>query len=57
MRNVIDAVNLTKQYGSVKAVDHVSFHVEDGEFFGFLGPHGAGKTTTLRMLTGVIKPE
>jgi ABC-2 type transport system ATP-binding protein len=57
MRNVIEAVNLTKLYGSVKAVDHISFEVEDGEFFGFLGPNGAGKTTTIRMLTGVIRPD
>jgi ABC-2 type transport system ATP-binding protein len=57
MRNVIEAVNLTKLYGSVKGVDHISFEVEDGEFFGFLGPNGAGKTTTIRMLTGVIRPD
>lgn len=39
------------------AVDHISFQVEKGEFFGFLGPNAAGKTTTIRMLTGVIKPD
>jgi len=57
MKNVIDAVNLTKGYGPITAVDRVSFTVESGEFFGFLGPNGAGKTTTIRMLTGVIKPD
>ncbi|MEM3071862.1 MAG: ATP-binding cassette domain-containing protein [Candidatus Bathyarchaeia archaeon] len=56
-RNIIEAVELTKQYGSLKAVDHVSFTVERGEIFGFLGPNGAGKTTTIRMLTGVVKPD
>ena len=39
------------------AVDHVSFQVQKGELFGFLGPNAAGKTTTIRMLTGVIKPD
>ena len=39
------------------AVDHISFQVEKGEFFGFLGPNAAGKTTTIRMLTGIIKPD
>jgi len=51
MVNVIEAENLTKVYGGkVKAVDHISFHVEEGEVFGFLGPNGAGKTTTIKML-------
>jgi ABC-2 type transport system ATP-binding protein len=48
---IIEAENLTKVYkGKVKAVDHISFHVEEGEVFGFLGPNGAGKTTTIKML-------
>jgi len=50
----IQVVNLTKYYGELLAVDHVSFTVRRGELFGFLGPNGAGKTTTVRMLTGVI---
>ena len=51
MANIIEAENLTKVYkGKVKAVDHISFHVEEGEVFGFLGPNGAGKTTTIKML-------
>jgi len=52
----IEAVNLTKRYGDLVAVDHISFEVKKGEIFGFLGPNGAGKTTTIRMLTGVTKP-
>src|SRR5215475_2404412 len=43
--------NLTKYYGDRRAVDNISFHIEDGEIVGFLGPNGAGKTTTLRILT------
>lgn len=49
---IIEAENLTKIYnGKIKAVDHISFQVEQGEIFGFLGPNGAGKTTTIKMLT------
>ena len=54
--NAIEAVGLTKYYGSFLAVDDVSFTVRKGEVFGFLGPNGAGKTTTIRMLTGVLRP-
>lgn len=53
----IEVRDLTKRYGSLCAVDHVSFEVWDGEFFGFLGPNGAGKTTTARVLTGVIRAD
>ena len=42
----IEVSNITKQYGDVLAVDHISFTVDKGELFGFLGPNGAGKTTT-----------
>ncbi|MDP6931954.1 MAG: ATP-binding cassette domain-containing protein, partial [Myxococcota bacterium] len=45
---------LTKRFGSLTAVDHVSFEVEKGEILGFIGPNGAGKTTTMRMLTGFL---
>lgn len=51
---MIHAENLTKQFGSLTAVDHVSLDVEEGEVFGFLGPNGAGKTTTVRMLASLI---
>ena len=48
---MIEAENLTKVYnGKVKAVDHISFSIEEGEVFGLLGPNGAGKTTTIKML-------
>jgi len=53
---IIAASGLTKQYGEILAVDHVSFKVKKGEIFGFLGPNGAGKTTTIRTLTGLSKP-
>ncbi len=51
---IMGADGLTKRYGDLVAVNHVSFRVARGETFGFLGPNGAGKTTTIRMLTGVI---
>ena len=51
MSKIIEAEGLTKIYkGKVKAVDHISFSVDEGEVFGFLGPNGAGKTTTIKML-------
>jgi len=51
---LIEVQDLSKAYGSVTAVDHVSFTVNKGEILGFLGPNGAGKTTTMRILTGYI---
>ena len=51
---MIEVQNLTKAYGPVTAVDHVSFTVNKGEILGFLGPNGAGKTTTMRILTGYM---
>jgi daunorubicin resistance ABC transporter ATP-binding subunit len=54
--DIIKAINLTKKFGLLVAVDHVNFEVKKGEIFGFLGPNGAGKTTTINMLTTVLKP-
>ena len=48
---------LTKRYGSLVAVDGISFEVRRGETFGILGPNGAGKTTTLEMIEGLRKPD
>lgn len=48
---------LTKVFGTVKAVDELSFTVEPGSITGFLGPNGAGKTTTLRMLLGLVRSD
>jgi len=56
MKVVIDARGLTKQYGTILAVDCVNLQVFKGEFFGLLGPNGAGKTTIIRLLTGQIRP-
>ena len=50
----IEAENLTKRFGSFTAVDHVSFKIPEGEIFGFLGSNGCGKSTTMRMLTGLL---
>lgn len=52
----VEAINLTKRFGDFTAVDGVSFQVERGEIFAFLGPNGCGKTTTIRMLCGIIAP-
>jgi ABC-2 type transport system ATP-binding protein len=51
---LIEVQDLTKAYGAVTAVDHISFTVNKGEILGFLGPNGAGKTTTMRILTGFM---
>lgn len=53
---MIEVSDLRKSFGSIKAVDGISFNVKKGEVLGFLGPNGAGKTTTMRMLTGFIPP-
>jgi ABC-2 type transport system ATP-binding protein len=47
---------LTKRFGALTAVDNLDLHVAPGEFFAFLGPNAAGKTTTIKMLTGLLKP-
>src|SRR5512140_346460 len=53
---VLVAENLTRRFGDFVAVDHVSFTVEAGEIVGYLGPNGSGKTTTIRMLLGLLQP-
>ena len=53
---MIEARKLTKRYGSLNAVNDLSFNVRPGEVLGFLGPNGAGKTTTMRMLVGFVPP-
>jgi ABC-2 type transport system ATP-binding protein len=53
---VVRTESLTKRFGSVVAVDDLSFELEQGTITGFLGPNGAGKTTTLRMLLGLAAP-
>jgi len=56
MKHAIEVHDLTKYYGKLLAVDHISFKVGVGEIFGFLGPNGAGKSTTQRMLTTLLEP-
>jgi ABC-2 type transport system ATP-binding protein len=56
MPHVIETRQLTKAYGSFKAVDELSITVENGEVFGLLGPNGAGKTTVISMLSTILKP-
>lgn len=53
---MIEVKNITKKYGSVKAVDNISFKINEGEIIGLLGPNGAGKSTTMNMITGYIEP-
>ena len=52
----IEAVGLTKRFGSFTAVDHASFRIRRGEIFGFIGSNGCGKSTTMKMLTGLLQP-
>lgn len=56
MEPVIETTNLTRRFGSFTAVDHISFTVNPGEVVGYLGPNGSGKTTTIRMLLGLLLP-
>jgi ABC-2 type transport system ATP-binding protein len=57
LQSAITAEQLTKSFGEVRAVDHLTFDVHAGEIFGLVGPDGAGKTTTLRMLAGIMPPD
>jgi ABC-2 type transport system ATP-binding protein len=56
MTLAIDAHELTRRFGNFTAVDAITFHVEEGEVFGFLGANGAGKTTAIKMLIGLLAP-
>ena len=56
MDSVIRVEELTKRFGNFTAVDHITFSVERGEIFGFLGANGAGKTTAMRLLCGLSRP-
>ena len=53
---VIKVENLTRRFGNFVAVDHINFEVNEGEVVGYLGPNGSGKTTTIRMLLGLLEP-
>jgi ABC-2 type transport system ATP-binding protein len=55
--NIIQTKNLTKRFGDTIAVNNVSIQVNQGEIYGFLGLNGAGKTTAIRLLLGLIKPD
>jgi ABC-2 type transport system ATP-binding protein len=56
VNKVIEVSNLTKKFGSFTAVNHITFDVNEGEIFGFLGANGAGKTTAMQMLCGISMP-
>src|SRR5690348_5789411 len=53
---IIETHGLTRRFGDLMAVDHLDLTIAEGEIFGLVGPDGAGKTTTLRMLCGLIDP-
>lgn len=53
----IKVENISKSFGKVKALDHISFEVGQGELFGLIGPDGAGKTTLFRLLTTLLNPD
>ena len=55
-KHIVEVENLTKRFGDFTAVNNISFQVTKGEIFGFLGANGAGKTTVIKMLTGLLKP-
>jgi len=56
MSHIIETRDLTKRFGSLTAVDNISFSVDKGEIFGLLGPNGTGKSTTISMLCTILRP-
>src|SRR3989337_4050436 len=52
---IVETKGLTKKFGKIKALDHLSLQIEEGENFGLLGPNGSGKTTLIRILAGLLK--
>ncbi len=56
MQPIIETTGLTRRFGDLTAVDHLDLSVAQGEIFGLVGPDGAGKTTTLRLLCGLLDP-
>ncbi|MGD9143569.1 MAG: ATP-binding cassette domain-containing protein [Dehalococcoidia bacterium] len=57
MASIVTCKDVFKSFGNVKAVNGISFSIEEGEIFGLIGPNGAGKTTTIRMMMDIIKPD
>ncbi|HOW07256.1 MAG TPA: ATP-binding cassette domain-containing protein, partial [Flexilinea sp.] len=57
MPKIIEVDKLSKSYGSIQAVQDISFYVEKGDLFAFLGPNGAGKSTTIDIITTVLMPD
>src|ERR1700709_1857833 len=57
MANILEVQHLKKYFDAQKAVDDISFNIEEGSIFGLLGPNGAGKTTLIRMITGIFYPD
>ncbi len=53
---MVEVKNLCKDYGPIRAIDHVSFTLKKGDVVGFLGPNGAGKSTTMKIITGFMAP-
>jgi ABC-2 type transport system ATP-binding protein len=56
MSGIVQAIGLTRRFGSLTAVDHLDLEIQPGEIFALVGPDGAGKTTTMRLLTGLMDP-
>ena len=54
---VLEIKNLTKTYGKRKVIDNISLEIQEGEIFGFLGPNGSGKTTTIKMILRLIEKD
>ena len=57
IKKVIDVKKVSKYFGSIRALNHISFGVKKGEILGYVGPNGAGKTTTIRILCGLLRPD